>query len=248
MNPILRAVFALLLFFVVVPALARADAVPATISYLEGDVTIIDPAGNREKAVEEMHLAPGTTVKTGADGNVGLRLTPGATTVVGPNTTMKIQALNYSKTADGKKKRDILLDLKQGALYNSLVKKDGQSDFQISTPEGVAAARGTDWSVTVGSNGGVTVAVVDGVVEITLPNGGGVIKVKAGQAAVSTTGNPVSYTITGLTAEQRHEIIYKITHDGFSLSEDVNGNPTYSLPQTLNPANVSGTPTQSGNQ
>jgi hypothetical protein len=246
MNPILRAVFALLLFFVIVPAIARADAVLATVTYVEGDATIIDPAGHSEKASKKMQLAPGSTVKTSASGTVGLRLTPGATTVVGPNSTLKIKGLDYSKTTDGRNKRDIQLDLSQGALYNSLVKKDGQSNFQISTPEGVAAARGTDWSVTVSSSGGVTVAVVDGEVTITLPNGN-VIKVKAGQAAVSTTGSPVTYVITGLTAEQKHEIIYEIRHAGFRLSDDNSGAYIYSPPQTLNPANVSG-PTQSGNQ
>ena len=62
MNPILRAAFALLLFFVVAPAIARADAVPATVAYVKGDATVIDPAGHSQKVIVEMQLAPGSTV------------------------------------------------------------------------------------------------------------------------------------------------------------------------------------------
>jgi hypothetical protein len=250
MNPILRVALALLLFLVIVPTVARADAIPATVAYVEGDATVTDPAGHSDKVVAKMQLAPGSTVKTSANGTVGLNLTPGATTVVGPSTTMKIDGLNYSKTTDGHKKRDILLDLSQGSLYNSLVKKDGQSDFQISTPEGVAAARGTDWSVTV-TGSTVTVAVVDGKVVITLPNGHHII-IPAGKVGVSTTGNQssITYVITGLTDEEEKHIIHEIEKAGFNLAGSNGGTSTYSNegPQTLNPANISVTPTQSGNQ
>jgi hypothetical protein len=197
-----------------------------------------------------MQIAPGSTVKTAANGTVGLKLTPGATTVVGPNTTMKITGLDYSKTTNGQNKREILLDLKQGALYNSLVKRDGQSDFQIQTPEGVAAARGTDWSVTV-SGSGVTVAVVDGKVVITLPNGHKIV-IPAGKVAVSTTGTPgnITYVITGLTDDEERRIIDEIEKAGFHLAGDNGNTSNYSNegPQTLNPANISVTPTQSPNQ
>jgi hypothetical protein len=250
MNPILRAAFALLFLFVIVPTIARADAVPATVSYVEGDAVVIDPAGHSQKVVEEMQIAPGSTVKTTANGTVGLKLTPGATTVVGPGSSVKINALDYSKTATGRNKREIHLDLSKGSLYNSLVKKDGQSDFQIQTPEGVAAARGTDWSVTV-SGAGVTVAVVDGKVVITLPNGHK-ISVPAGSVAVSTTGAPgsITYTITGLTSEEEHKIIDEIEKAGFQLAGGTGDTLIYSNegPRTLNPANISVTPTQSPNQ
>ena len=250
MNPILRAALALLLFLVIAPAIARADAVPATVAYVEGDATIIDPAGHSSKAVTQMQISPGSTVKTGANGTVGLKLTPGATTVIGPNTTMKITGLDYSKTADGQNKREILLDLKEGALYNSLVKKDGQSDFQIQTPEGVAAARGTDWSVTV-SGKGVRVAVVDGTVIIILPNGHRII-VPAKKVAVYTTGTGanITYVITGLTDEEERWIIGEIEKAGFHLAGGVGDTSIYSNegPQTLNPANISVTPQQSPNQ
>jgi hypothetical protein len=249
MNPILRAALALLLFVVIAPVIARADAVPATVSYVEGDATVIDPAGHRSKVTTDMQIAPGSTVKTGANGTVGLKLTPGATTVVGPGTTMKITGLDYSKTS-GQNKRSISLDLKQGSLYNSLVKKDGQSDFQIQTPEGVAAARGTDWSVTV-SGSGVTVAVVDGKVVITLPNGHK-IYVPAKKVAVSTTGAPgsITYVISDLTDDELKHIIYEIEKAGFQLAGDNGNTSTYSNegPKTLNPANISVTPTQSPNQ
>jgi hypothetical protein len=250
MNPILRAALALLLFLVIAPAIARADAVPATVAYIEGDATIIDPAGHSQKVISQMQIAPGSTLKTGADGTVGLKLTPGATTVVGHNTTMKITGLDYSRTADGQNKREIMLDLKQGALYNSLVKKDGQSDFQITTPEGVAAARGTDWSVTV-SGKGVKVAVVDGTVVITLPNGHKIM-VPAGKVAVSTIGGPgnLTYVISGLTTADVQLIIREIEKAGFHLAGGNGVTSVYSneSPQTLNPANISVTPTQSPNQ
>lgn len=241
----------LLLLLVITPGLAQADAVPAIVSYVKGDAYFLNASGQSQKITENMQLPPGTSITTGADGSVGLRLVPGTTTVVGPNTTMKIASLDYSQAASGEKKREILLNLTKGSIFSSLIKNDGNSDFRVSTPEGVAAARGTDWSVTV-SGSTVSVAVVDGNVAIDLPNGK-IITIPANKVGVSTTGSGanVTYVITGLTDAEKKKIIQAITAAGFHLSTQngPNGSDfTNQAPGVTNPANISIAPTVSPNK
>ncbi|MCE0496722.1 MAG: FecR domain-containing protein [Methylacidiphilales bacterium] len=238
----------ILAFLIIAHGLAQADTVPATVSYVKGDAYFVNASGQSQKITENMQVPPGTTITTGANGTVGLRLVPGTTTVVGPNTSMKVDSLDYSQAPSGEKKRKILLDLTKGTVYSSLIKHDGESDFRISTPEGVAAARGTDWSVTV-SGSTVSVSVVDGTVVIDLPNGH-TIDIPAGKVGVSTTGTGanLTYVITGLTDAEKNKIIQAIIAAGFNLSGQ-NGpgglNFTNQGPGVTNPANISVNPTVS---
>ncbi len=235
----------LALLLILSPGLVHAESVPATVAYVQGEATYTTPAGKTEKITENSQIPVGSTVTTGKDGSVGLKLVPGATTVVGPDSKLKISSLDYSKSATGEKKRDILLGLTKGSIFSSLAKNDGKSDFRISTPQGVAAARGTDWSVTV-SGSTVTVAVLDGNVVITLPNGS-TITIPASKVGVSTSSSPVTYIISGLTDDQKNELIKEIEDAGFQLSSQ-NGpsqGDVYSdqsTPGTLNPANITITP------
>jgi hypothetical protein len=167
------------LVLLALPQVVRADEVAATVTSVKGAVSITDASGASVPAVEGSKVPTGDTITTGADGYVGLTLTPGSGTVVAPNTTVKISELDFNKGADGSNNRTINLSLKNGSLLSTLFKKDGHSDFRVTTPYGVAAAKGTTWAVTVQgtaltvdvANGTVTVSNAAGQIIATIPLG-----------------------------------------------------------------------------
>jgi hypothetical protein len=156
----------LTLLVLALPQMAFADEVPATITSIKGDVNVTDASGQPVQISEGSKLPMGDTITTGVDGTVGLTLTPGSGTVVMPNSSVKIATLDFNKAPDGSNNRTIRLNLRNGSLISTLFKKDGHSDFQVATPYGVAAAKGTSWEVTVEGTV-LTVEVASGVVTVT---------------------------------------------------------------------------------
>jgi hypothetical protein len=169
------------------PQIVMAENVPATVTSIKGDVSVTDASGKPVQVTQGSKLPAGDTVKTGATGVVGLTLVPGAGTVVQPNSTVKISSLAFNKGADGSNNRNIRLNLKNGTLISTLFKKDGHSDFQVATPYGVAAAKGTSWAVTVEGTS-LTVQVANGVVTVTNNAGNVIATIPVGQGYDSTTG------------------------------------------------------------
>jgi len=188
------------LLILALPQIVRADPVEATVSSIKGTVVVTDAAGKVVSVAEGTKLATGDTVKTGADGTLGLTLTPGAGTVVMPNTEVKIATLDFTKGADGSNNRTVLLNLKNGDLISTLFKKDGHSDFKVATPYGVAAAKGTTWGVAI-QGGAVVVSVVNGVVVVTNAAGGS-SSVSAGTSYNSGTGATTTLSAAQLGAIQ----------------------------------------------
>ncbi|MCE0483903.1 MAG: FecR family protein [Methylacidiphilales bacterium] len=213
----------------------HADSVDATASKVKGEPSYVSPGGGGAKITPGSSIPVGSTIKTGSSGATGIQLVPGATTVPEANTNVTIKSLTYSKAADGTVTRHIALDLTKGSIFNSLAKKDGHSTFLVYTPMGVAAARGTDWSITV-TGTGVTIQVLDGSIVFTLPNGTQ-ITIPAGASYDASTN-----TISNLTDEEKQEIINAIEQDGgFTLAggNPENGPVEYTNGSTINPSNIS---------
>lgn len=172
-------------FALVLPQVALAENVPATVTFIKGSVVVVDAEGKTVPIAVGSKIPAGDTVKTGADGQLGLTLTPGAGTVVRPSSEVKISTLDFSKGTDGGNNRTIQLNLKNGSLLSTLFKKDGHSDFKVSTPYGVAAAKGTSWAVIVDGIS-LNVEVLNGTVSVTGP--GINVSVPAGQGFDSKNG------------------------------------------------------------
>jgi len=95
-------------------------------------------------------LAIGSTVRTGDDGVAVLVTTPGSAIQIGNNSTLRINKLAFSKSGSNVKERTAVLQLSSGvvsALIDPSTPK--VTDFQVQTPEGAAAARGTFYAVLV---------------------------------------------------------------------------------------------------
>ena len=119
---------------------------PGRVTVAVGDVKETPPGGGaaRNLAVGDVVQA-GSTIRTGDNSRAVITMTVQSAIRVGPNSETIVQELVTA--ADAPK---VLLDLKSGsmgALINPEAK--GKVDFKIKTPSGVAAARGTFFSVAV---------------------------------------------------------------------------------------------------
>jgi hypothetical protein len=84
-------------------------------------------------------------VRTGSDGTAVIIVVSGAAMQVSENSDVTIEAMSSDAA-----KRKALVSLKTGTV-SALIdpKRSKQTDFKIQTPQGVAAARGTFYGVTV---------------------------------------------------------------------------------------------------
>ncbi len=87
----------------------------------------------------------GSRIRTGSDGTAVVVVVSGAAMQVSENSDVTISSMSSST-----EKRKALVTLKSGTV-SALIdpKRSKQTDFKIQTPQGVAAARGTFYGVTV---------------------------------------------------------------------------------------------------
>jgi hypothetical protein len=142
-----RALLALLLF--ALPA--AAAEVHATVFSVSGRVEVAGPGSSSFAPLHQGdHLAIGSTVRTGSNGIAVLVTTPGSAIQVGNDSEVKLNELAFAKSDSGITQREAHIQLTSGvvsALIDPHTPK--VTDFQIQTPEGVAAARGTFYAVLV---------------------------------------------------------------------------------------------------
>jgi hypothetical protein len=151
----LRALLAaaLLLAGAGVPAVL-AQALTGKVTLVAGTVEYAAPGGGYQAVARGDILAEGTTVRTGPGSRAVIVAGPGAAIRIGPGSTVILsnlaleQALAGATSAD-----DMLIDIKEGTV-SALIDRAKQpgANFQVRTPQGVAAARGTIYAVTVRGN------------------------------------------------------------------------------------------------
>jgi|GEM_PF-522642 len=148
----------------VTPAGAQAGkgAQPGTVSKMTGTLTLMPADGGAERQLKVGDpVALGSTVKTGPDSTAVIRLTKDCAINMTESTETVVEVMEDNAEAP-----KVTLDLKNGtmsALIDPAVK--GKMDFRIKTPSGVAAARGTFYSVAV-ENGRGYVNVKNGEVKV----------------------------------------------------------------------------------
>ena len=105
-------------------------------------------------------LPIGSTVRTGDDGTAVLITTPGSAIQVGNDSLLKINDLAFASSGGAVTERKARLQLTSGVVSAMIDPTTPKiTDFKIQTPQGVAAARGTFYAVTVRS--GKTYVAVD---------------------------------------------------------------------------------------
>lgn len=137
---------------------AFAQAGTASLSGVEGDVTVKAKAdGEWENGTEGMAVPEGASVKTGSDGKASLTW--------GEGNVVKIYPLSLIKatSVSGADKKASVITLESGRTMSRVAKLDSGASFELKTPTAVAGVRGTgfDTQITPGT-AMVTIAVVEG--------------------------------------------------------------------------------------
>jgi len=129
----------------------RADSVPATAFSVTGTVEYAPPQSSSFNPLKVGQVLPvGSTVRTGSDGKAVLQATPGSALELGPDSILRINALAFQKSGGEVTERKARLELTSGVVSVLVDPSTPKvTDFQVQTPEGAAAARGTFYTVIV---------------------------------------------------------------------------------------------------
>jgi hypothetical protein len=99
--------------------------------------------------IPRTELPPGTTIQTSPDSYLWASVNGLSSVVrIGANSTLQLQTMEREGSARLGNFTTVM-DLKQGTMLCSVRKLSGQSRYEIHTPHGTAAVRGTDFQVTV---------------------------------------------------------------------------------------------------
>ena len=168
-----------------------------------GRVSVTQPGAGKASAINKGdQLAEGSTITTGADSELVLAPIPGSFVVIGENSRVKIEHLQFER--DGKKvrSREATLRLESGSLSFGLEKVNSKvTKFVVLTPQGPIVAKGTSGTVKV-RNGAVLVSVDSGRVACFGAGRNGGVVLEPGSVLNTTSGGTqVTSLIDRTTAE-----------------------------------------------
>ncbi len=170
------------------PALAQSTATEATVARVTGTVTATLADGSTVAVTEGTKLPQGATITTGDKSEAFLVSHGDTTSVITANSVVEIAELSTTSAGGKVTEQKATLDLKSGNLVAKLnPNKKSVNNYSVRTPKGVAAARGTVFTVSY-KGGNYTIAVVNGQVTVIPPTRAGIIgsgnafSVNAGQA------------------------------------------------------------------
>ncbi|HEY0256103.1 MAG TPA: FecR family protein, partial [Candidatus Methylacidiphilales bacterium] len=132
-----------------------------------GDVQVALPSAPTSftAAKEGMTIPNGSVVKTGADGTAAVLFGGVNSARLIPNSEAAVQQTLASQV------RSTEVDLHSGAVFSKVGLRPGEKqDYQVHTPFGVAAAKGTDF-VSVALPARTDVWIAQGIVQLDKPDG-----------------------------------------------------------------------------
>lgn len=157
------------LMLAVTTAVAQTVQTTATVARVTGTATVTLADGTTQSLTAGMKLAQGTTITTGADGDVYLETHTGYLSAIKADSVVTVDEVSVVTENGQVKEERTMLDLKSGNLVANLdPKKKAINNYQVRTPKGVAAARGTTFVIQYKGET-VTVAVVGGTVRLASP-------------------------------------------------------------------------------
>jgi hypothetical protein len=157
---------------------------------VHGTVTVKLPDGDTKPGANGMIVPSSSSIMTADNSSAAVFIGGVDSARILPNTDAKVT----EKLAGSDRKTKI--DLRTGTVFSRVGHRAGENqDFEVKTPEGVAAARGTSFAVCVTTTNGheVTIcATQDGVVTLTDSSDGHVITVtpqNSGQVSIGSIPN-----------------------------------------------------------
>jgi hypothetical protein len=149
---------------------------------LDQQAVIQGAAGEPRRATVNDRLNNQDVITTAANTRAAIKFTDDGSTVrLNPSSQLTV-------TAEGERAdmvKTVQLDV--GELWARVTRGEGERRFQVQTPVGVAAVKGTDFIVRVAADGTTTVITLEGVVEFF--NAGGTADVNEGNLVTVATAN-----------------------------------------------------------
>ncbi len=156
----IRFVF-IMLIFVWAAGPALAEGTGGRLAAVSGNVWTQVPGSDEAPARVGETLAPGTKIRTGADGHAEVSFEDGSILIVQSNSSLVLSGIKRPK----RKKTSILIFF--GRVWNKVSRKLGERlSYEINTPIVVCGVRGTEFEAAVGDDGSVRVWVDEGIVEV----------------------------------------------------------------------------------
>lgn len=190
----------LLIIAIALVASSALSAEMAKIIRMTGtqDVSVTLPDGSEVAGVAGLEMPVDSLIEVKAGTRLFFKTFEGQITVVEADSIIFLETIEV--TDAGKEKT--VVELKSGNLVANLdPTKRGTNDYGVRTPKGVAAARGTNYTVSVNGQT-VIVSVVAGVVSINIPDlSGGTTSVALNPGQASADGGAAQSIASVLTTD-----------------------------------------------
>lgn len=162
---------------------ASAKADEAKVIKLTGSAQMTLPGASVATPLELNSKIPeGATVTTAAGAELSVEAMPGVIATIKASSTVVVEKLSSVKNGAEITEQTATLNLKEGNIVSTLdPAKKAINRYGVRTPKGVAAARGTVYSVKVNVTGS-SIATLSGSVTIDL-GGGNVLTIPVGAAS-----------------------------------------------------------------
>jgi hypothetical protein len=204
-------------FFGALYLAANAAAQNATIVKLvpaNGPATVIIN-GQSTAATEKMSVPPQAEINTGAV-DVYLEVVPGVVATIKPNSKVVVSTLSATQPQ---------LDLRQGSVISQLDRKRLTAEgvhYGVKTARGVAAARGTSFTVSDTATGFTIATTAD---TVTFTNAAGFdVMIKAGQVTITPPGGTPGNAMSLADAVKSDPAVAGILTDAVSAISNVVAN------------------------
>lgn len=147
-------------------AQAAETASEAVVLKVKGTATAVTPGSTTPVAVKAGDKFPqGTKIETADGASVDVQVFPGTSATIEAGTKATIEKLTITASQGVVTKQSAVIGVSVGSIISKLdPSKKAINDYSISTPKGVAAARGTQYKVVVMPGGAIRLYVKSGTV------------------------------------------------------------------------------------
>lgn len=186
-----------------VAAFAQTQITEATVAKMAGSATLTLADGSASALTAGAKVPQGATITTGANSEVYLLTHASTWATIKSNSTVSVDELSVTTKGGSVTEEKTVLNLKSGNLISALdPAKRRVNNYSVRTPKGVAAARGTTFTVTVNGEN-YSIVTTSGTVLITNVTTGAVVSISGGQASVSTVSNGAATPVANLPAAEK---------------------------------------------
>ncbi len=185
-------------FCIVVASSAYAETVAGNAVAVRPNANLSNPEGTRPLVVG-MDVAMGDRIRTDKAGEVQLVFSDETRLVVGPNSSLVIEAYLLRSSS-----RDNNFTVRAlGGSFRMITGKSDKKAYKIKTPAATIGVRGTSFDFTVGRNGRTGLLLYSGSAELC---GGGGCRMVSGYCSLAETGRNQGVRVLDETGERNAAI------------------------------------------